>query len=468
MNKPKNTSPKTSLLKSAIIISLGGLIVKVLGAFYRIPLNNFLKAEGLGIYQAAFPVYLILMTFTGSAATTTITKAISAGEKGERVLKKSLAVIVPTGIFGWLIMSLLAKPLSTMQGTPNAAAAYIALAPSLIFVSAISCFRGYFQGKNDMRPTAISQIIEQIVKLAVGTSLCFFFGNPPAKGASLACFAVSAGELSATVYLVFLYKNKRDFIADDRGKYTFKRLIAGLIPVTLTTSVIPLSRLFDSFTVVNFMSGYTNNATGLYGLYSGSVESIIGMPVALCYGLSAAAIPAISSYFSKKDYENAKRNSVKALSYTLFLSAVSFACIALFSEIVVNILFPKLTDDNKTILNRLIDFAAIDIVLLSLIQTESSVLIAIDKPFLPSVSLFIGFTIKATAQLLLLKNPELNIFAVLYSDILCYLVAVFLNLVYIIYRFKKRKPNDETYTCGRGSEGRRPLFESLRRDKESR
>lgn len=319
-----------------------------------------------------------------------------------------------------------------------------------------------------MRPTAISQIIEQIVKLAVGTTLCFFFGNPPAKGASLACFAVSAGELSATVYLVFLYKNKREFIADDRGKYTFKRLIAGLIPVTLTTSVIPLSRLFDSFTVVNFMSGYTNNATGLYGLYSGSVESIIGMPVALCYGLSAAAIPAISSYFSKKDYENAKRNSVKALSYTLFLSAVSFASIALFSETVVNILFHKLTDDNKTILNSLIDFAAIDIVLLSLIQTESSVLIAIDKPFLPSVSLFIGFTIKATAQLLLLKNPKLNIFAVLYSDILCYLVAVFLNLVYIIYRFKKRKPNDETYTCGRGSEGRRPLFESLRRDKESR
>ena len=355
-----------------------------------------------------------------------------------------------------------------MQGTPNAAAAYIALAPSLIFVSAISCFRGYFQGKNDMRPTAISQIIEQIVKLAVGTTLCFFFGNPPAKGASLACIAVSAGELSATVYLVFLYKNKREFIADDRGKYTFKRLIAGLIPVTLTTSVIPLSRLFDSFTVVNFMSGYTNNATGLYGLYSGSVESIIGMPVALCYGLSAAAIPAISSYFSKKDYENAKRNSVKALSYTLFLSAVSFACIAFFSETVVNILFPKLTDDNKTILNSLIDFAAIDVVLLSLIQTESSVLIAIDKPFLPSVSLFIGFTIKATAQLLLLKNPELNIFAVLYSDNLCYLVAVFLNLVYIIYRFKKRKPNDETYTCGRGSEGRRPLFESLRRDKESR
>ena len=183
MNKPKNMSPKTSLLKSAIIISLGGLIVKVLGAFYRIPLNNFLKAEGLGIYQAAFPVYLILMTFTGAAATTTITKAISAGENGERVLKKSLAVIVPAGIFGWLIMSLLAKPLSTMQGTPDAAAAYIALAPSLIFVSAISCFRGYFQGKNDMRPTAISQIIEQIVKLAVGTTLCFFFGNPPAKGA---------------------------------------------------------------------------------------------------------------------------------------------------------------------------------------------------------------------------------------------------------------------------------------------
>ena len=468
MNKATNQPPKTSLLRSAIIISIGGLIVKALGAFYRIPLNNFLKAEGLGIYQTAFPVYLILMTFSGSAATTTITKAISAGENGERVLRKSLAVIIPAGIFGWLFMSLLSKPLSAMQGNPEATAAYIALAPSLIFVSAISCFRGYFQGKNNMRPTAISQIIEQAVKILVGTSLCFFFGSPPARGAFWACFAVSAGELSATVYLVFWYKKKKEIVVDNPAKYTVKRLIAGLIPVTLTTSIIPLSRLFDSFTVVNFMNRYSDNATGLYGLYSGSVESIIGMPVALCYGLSTAAIPAISSYFSKKDYENAKKNSVKAISYTLLLSAVSFACIALFSEIIVKLLFPKLSDSNKTILNRLIDFATIDIVLLSLIQTESSVLIAIDKPFLPSVSLFTGFALKAIAQLILLKNPELNIFAVLYSDILCYLVAVFLNLVYIIYRFKKRKPDDETDTCGSGSERRRPLFESLRRDKESR
>ena len=81
---------------------------------------------------------------------------------------------------------------------------------------------------------------------------------------------------------------------------------------------------------------------------------------------------------------------------------------------------------------------------------------------------YLGYKDKAIAQLFLLKNPELNIFAVLYSDILCYLVAVFLNLVYIICIYKKRKLNDGTNTCGSGSERRRPLFESLRRDKEIR
>lgn len=432
----KKQRQNNALIKNALIISMGGLIVKILGAFYRIPLTNLLKTEGLGIYQTAFPTYLILMTFTGAAATTTMTGLISAGENGKNVFRKSLAFFLPLGIVGAAFMIFFSGVLSSMQGNPEAKGSYIALAPSLIFVAVISSVRGYFQGKNNMYPTAISQIIEQAVKIAVGLTLLNLFSYTPATGGLFACLAVSAGELVAAIYLIAALK-KRSKIERYDGNFRFNRLIALLLPVAITSSLLPLARVFDSFTIINTLKSYLENSVDLYGIYTGSVETIIGVPVAVCYGIATATVPSVSAAFGKGDGYKAKKTASRSLAITLFASSLSFAFLGLFSKTVVNILYPKLSPESKYITIKLLAFSSINVVLVSLIQTETSILVSLRKAYSPALFLGLGLAVKFCVQIFLLKIPHINVFGALYSDILCYLVAVFGNLVYIIVILKK-------------------------------
>ena len=144
-----------------------------------------------------------------------------------------------------------------------------------------------------------------------------------------------------------------------------------------------------------------------------------------------------------------------AITYTLFLSSLAFVFLALFPGVVVKVLFPMLSAENKFVLKKLISFAAIDVVFLSLIQTQTSILVAKNKPYAPAVCLLVGFAVKAATEIPLLKNPDLNVFGTLYSDILCYFVAVLLNMVYIITINSKRKKTNEDLSCGgRRSTGR--------------
>lgn len=458
------------LLKNAVLISVGGLIVKLLGAFYRIPLNNILKADGLGIYQTAFPLYLILMTFSGAAATCAITKIVASGENGEAVVRIAFALILPLGFLGWLIMTAFSGILSAMQGNPQAKSSYIALAPSLVFVSAISVLRGYFQGKNDMKPTVFSQVTEQTIKIGSGLLLCRFFSSSPQTGAFFACIAISLSELCAFVYLYVKYRKCTGKTCRLTEKYPINRLIWQLLPVALTSCILPLAKVFDSFTAINILSVYTKDANGLYGLYSGSVESLIGMPVAVCYGIAASVLPSLTTANAKAETTKAKKIVVQAISYTLFLSTLAFASMTFFPGLIIKILFSGLSTENKNVLSQLIVFSSINVVLLSVLQTETSILVASGKSYAPAVSLAIGFAVKVFMQVFLLKKPDLNIFGILYSDMLCYFVAVFTDLVYIIFIYKSthntRSGQNETDSCGGRRNTGRLVAESLGSDKK--
>ncbi len=361
-------------------------------------------------------------------------------------------------------MTFFSETLSSLQGNSDARFSYVALAPSLVFVSVISCLRGYFQGGNDMKPTATSQITEQIVKIAAGFTLCFLFGSTPAEGAFFACLAVSVSEVFAMLYLISVYKttiSNRIKLCRSNQNFAINRLISLLLPTALISIILPMTKFFDSFAVLNVLNKYTKNATDLYGLYSGSVESIIGMPVAVCYGIAASVLPGISRAEAKKDRALSDKFVLQAITYTLFLSSLAFVFLALFPGVVVKVLFPMLSAENKFVLKKLISFAAIDVVFLSLIQTQTSILVAKNKPYAPAVCLLVGFAVKAATEIPLLKNPDLNVFGTLYSDILCYFVAVLLNMVYIITINSKRKKANEDLSCGGGRSTGRLVAQSL-------
>ena len=426
------------ILKGGFLLALCMLVTKVLGAIYRIPLTNFLGAEGIGIYQTVFPFYSILLTVSATGIPNALSKIIGEGKNAEKVLYKSIIAFGGIGLAGSLLMAAGAKYLSTLQGNPSSCKAYLAISPSVFFVSILSCFRGYFQGKGNMLPTGISQISEQTIKLITGLTLIFFLSLSGENGAIAACFAVTVSEALSLLFMV-IYKHKKegykpvidDFSAENAKKTTLKEIFKVVLPVTLTSIILPFSRFIDSFIVINSIKNYSAFAVSLYGLYSGAVESVVGVPVSLCYGIAVSALPEIS----KNKNGNSGR---KVILYTLLLSITAGVITYTTADYAIGFLYRRLNAEEITVATRLLKISAMQVVLLPVLQASTLVLIGKDRLYLPGIFLCLGVTAKLILSFTLTKIPSLNIYGMTFSDIACYFVAGFCNLLYIISERKQK------------------------------
>lgn len=429
------TKSKNKLLSGAVIISLGGFLTKIIGAFYRIPLTNILGADGIGLYQMAFPVYCMLLTFSSTGVPGAIAKLTAEREGDKSVLKGALTIFIPIGLICTLIMSLFSSGIAKLQGNVNASGCYLLLAPSVFFVSIICCFRGYYQGLSDMLPTALSQVIEQVVKLIIGLSLCLAFSGEPIKGAASASLAVSVSELFAVVYFLILGKYKKVNVIKIEGKPPYRKIILTVLPIMLSTLILPLTRTIESFFVINIMLDYTESATSLYGIYSGGVESLVGVPVSVCYGVAVTVIPIISELTAKG--EDTSKRVKQALIYTVVLATFFALCFLIFGNLAVDLLYGKLSVEEGEIMKKLVKLSSLSVFLLPLMQTTASILIAKGKLLKPPTSSAIACAVKLILSAFLLSFESINVFALVISDIVAYFLASFINLLYII-KYKKR------------------------------
>ena len=422
---------KNAFFKGALILSLGGLITKVLGAVYRIPLTNLLGAEGIGIYQMVFPLYSLLLTLSSTGVPSGISKLIASGEDAEKVLKTSLFIFVPLGLVASTLLMAFSKKLAILQGNVNSTWAYILISPSVVLVSIICCFRGYFQGFVNMKPTAFSQMLEQFTKLSAGLILVYIFKSNTVLSASLATLAVTISEGATCMYFFLLKKKKYNgFNIFKKSDIKILKVVKTVFPVMLSTLVLPLSKTIESFFIINILNSYSTSATSLYGLYSGAVESLVSVPVSICYGLAITSIPIIASL--KKQGENYLDKSRQAVILTLALSTICGIAFYLLSPLAVKILYNRLSPYDKLIILQMLKLASLSVISLPIMQTLTAVLIALEKVYYTTISITIASILKIILCITLLKMPQLNIFAVLYTDIICYLVACLINLVYII------------------------------------
>ncbi len=422
---------ENSLIKGALFLSIGGFITKVIGAVYRIPLTNILGAEGIGLYQMVFPLYSLLLTVSSTGVPNGMAKLIAEKNDGNVVLKSALCIFVPLSLIASICLLIFGANLAVLQGNSLAKSCYYAIAPSVLLVSVISCFRGYFQGKSNMRPTAISQILEQVVKLIFGLTLCYIFKNNVIASATFATLAVSISELVTALYFIFLKKYKSDgFGGFFKLKINAKLILKTVLPVMLCTLILPSARTIESFLIVNILNKTFRNATSLYGLYSGAVESLVGVPVALLYGIAVSSVPVIASL--KKEGLNYKKKIAESLILTLVFSLIFALLFFFLSSFAVSLLYRRFSGLETEATVKMLKIASLSVLTLPLMQTTASILIAMGRYYVPVVSSVIAMLVKIPLTIVLLNVPYINIFAVVITDIVCYLVACFINLVYII------------------------------------
>jgi len=429
---------KNKFIGGAICIAMGTVIVKLIGAIYRIPLVNLIGAKGLGLYQMIFPVYALLIDFSGASMPSALSKIISSVSDGERkayakaYLKVSLRHLKKVGLVGSLLLVITAYPVSLLQGNTDAFLGYLTLAPSVFLVSIISCYRGYFQGLMIMKHTAVSQIIESLFKLAFGLVIAYLLMPNVRLAVAGATLSVTLSEVIALIYLLIKYKRqtKNDIaveIKTDKGM--IKGLIKTALPITLTGVMIPFSHFLESFIVLNALPFTQEISTALYGVLSGVVHTVLSLPVGLTYGVAVASIPTVSSL---KTLEEKRRGISDGVLLTAGLGVVFSVFVYIFAPQIVNILFSKLSLEQIEISVRLLRLTSPTVLLLSLVQTTNAQLVATDKFYLPLFSLGTGIAVKIILSLILIPSPKINIYGGGISLIACYFVAVMINFIILI------------------------------------
>ncbi len=444
---------KNSIIGGATALGIGAFLSKLLGALYRIPLTNMLGSTGLGLYQTVFPVYCLLLDFSGAGVPNAMAKLIAETEKNDKrnkafnYLKSSIVLLLGLGIVGTLIMSLFSGAISRFQGNIDAKMAYLFLSPSVLLVCLISCYRGYFQGFMDMKPTAISQIIEQIIKLIFGLVLVKIFISNTVLAVTGATLAITISEAVALIYLMVVF-NKRKAVTsrplfNEKIQFSHyaKKIIKTTIPITLVGIILPISHVVDTFLTVNIIGKYRADATALFGIFSGAVMTVVNLPVSVCYGLSAVSIPAVSS---AKNDEEREIKSKNVILLTAVISLLFFAVCFIFARLIVNVLFRSIAVEEKILAVKLLRLTSPCILLLSLVQTLNSVLIARGRTYVPVVSLSLGVVVKIILCVFLFNKPEINIYGASIASIACNFIVCLINLI-IIFKCKVRNANACNY-----------------------
>jgi stage V sporulation protein B len=435
---------KSGFIKSAVIIAGGGFVAKLIGAVYRVPLTNFIGSEGIGLYQMVFPFYCLLLTVSAtgipSAIAALTAERVAGGKSGRLLFKTAMKLFLFIGGLGTLLMGLIAPALARAQGEISLIDGYRAIAPAVLLVSAISVFRGYFQGYNKMSPTAVSEIIEQVVKVGAGLVFAYIHRGNPYRAVTWLLFAVSLSEGAALLFLCIKFRRLRDLrerLKDD-SRVAIKGILKRSFPVTLSSGLIPLSSLLDSILAVRMMGRYSMNPVGLYGLFSGGAVTVINLPVSICYGLAAASIPAVAG--ERGDFKKRKKKIIFSLLITLLVSIPCAVGLYLFSPFIVKTLFRSLTGTEKEIMSSLVKVFSISAVTLSCTQTLSACLTAQGRTMCAVCSMALGIAVKTGLELLLLQNERLSVTGLAIATNVCYAVSFMFNLLFnLCAKEKKRK-----------------------------
>ncbi|MDN9011960.1 putative polysaccharide biosynthesis protein [Brevibacillus laterosporus] len=433
-------------VKGAAILGIAGLLSKVLGAIYRIPYQNITGDVGLYVYMQVYPLYTALLILATAGFPIAISKIVSerlavedhlGARKAFRVASVSLGIL---GVFFFLLLYLGAPALARFMGDEQLTLPLRAVAWSLPLVPLVSILRGYFQGQQDMVPTGVSQVVEQIIRVIVILVSAYWmmsaYQDAYLAGTG-AVFAAFPGALAAFLVLYYYYRKSRRYYRR-RGyrkklraqqltdTVTNKQVLISIlhyaIPICIGALVLPMIPLIDSVTVSNLLqwNGYElDTAKELKGIYDRG-QPLIQFGTFFATSLSLALVPAISEAVAQKQDKMIINRTEMALRLTLMLGLPASIGLALLAE-PVNIM---VYGNDKGTWSLAIQ--AFVIVFATLSIATSGILQGLGHVKLPARHLLIGVLVKLLANLAL--TPLWGIQGAAVATVLAYVTSMGLNM----------------------------------------
>ena len=472
MARPDNIK-KSNFIVQGGLLGMAGLVTRIIGMIYRIPVTNIIGDKGNGYYASAYYIYNIMLLISSYSLPLAISKVVSARlsnrqyRNASKVFKGGLLFAVITGGTAGLVVLFGGNILAELLSEPLSAIALRIFAPTLLIVAVMGVFRGYFQGMGNMVPTAVSQIIEQIINAVVSiiaAKALFDYGVKTAAllrnedlsyayGAAGSTLGTSVGAFTALVFLVLLYflvanRLKRRFEDDDtRFEESYgmvmRIILMTVLPVILSTAIYNINDILDNFIFNRMMEakGFGAEKTAIWGVYTGKSKLLLNVPIALANSMSASAVPALASCIASDNKKGARKRISAAMRFTLI---ISFPCaIGLFvlADPVINLLFSGEAD----LAAALIRAGAVTVMTYSASTLTNGMLQGIGRMNLPVKNAAISLVLHIASLIALMYYTDLGIYAVVISTIVFSLSMCILNSLSLKHTISYRQEKGRTF-----------------------
>ncbi len=426
-------------------MGIAGILTRIIGMFYRIPVTNIIGPKGNGYYAAAYQIYTIMLLISSYSLPLAVSKLVSArvgaGEykNADRIFRGAFRFALFTGGFVCLLILFgadffAAKVMSeSMSGI-----ALKVFAPTLLTVALMGVIRGYFQGMGTMIPTAVSQIVEQIVNAVVSivaAKFLFEYGTrvgallqndnySAAYGAAGSSLGTGAGALAGFLLLSLmllreshtLKKKQKAEISRRMEPYSdiVRILLLTIVPVILSTAVYNVGELLSNsvFNRIMTLKGFGDTKSYTWGVYSGEYKVMLNVPIALSNAMCSSVVPALTACMAMKDIKGAKRKISQVMRFMMLLAFPCAAGLGVLARPIMAMLFK----DGYDLAAGLMHFGCINIILYSVSTLSNGILQGINKMSIPVRNAVLSLIVQMAVLICLLNFTGLGIYSVILAN----------------------------------------------------
>ena len=440
-----STPKKNSFFGGAAILTASVIVVKLIGALYKIPLGGILSDAGFADFNTAYNIYSLLIIISTGGLPVALSKmvseanAVGRGNQVKKVYSLALATFCVLGTISFCIMAFFPHQLAELMRDSHAAYSILALAPAVFFICPLSAFRGYFQGHALMTPTAVSQVIEALCKLAVGLVLASLFIKQDlgeSVAAAGAILGVSVGCMLGALYVYFCYRGHVRTLPDSHDEPEDSRSIlitlAKLaIPITLSSSVIALTNILDTSIMLGRLQDALklteDAARDMKGMYDKAL-TLYNLPASFMVPLTASVIPHVSAALKVKRRRQAAQISETTLRTTALLSIPAGMGLFVLGEPIIRLLYPS-TD--VALAGWMLSVLGIASISVCFMLVSNSILQAHQMVALPMATTVIGCGMKLVVGYVLIGNPDIGIRGGAISTVACFWIIALLDMFII-------------------------------------
>lgn len=464
---------RRSMQYGTAVLLISAVIVKIIGALFKIPLSSAhcLGDEGFGFFSSAYdlfsPLYSLAMAGLPVATARTVSEHIAAGRYRDARLSYRLSrkFFFIAGIMGTAVFAALVIPFVRLtDATGKTAPALFAVAPAVLFSCVLSAGRGYYEGLNNMLPTAVSELAEALCKLILGLGAAFItvrLTGSTVWGAAAAMAGITVGTLFAFLYTRIYAKLKGDGITAEMlenspepqsGADTFKKMILLTLPIALTSLTVNIPPMIDALTVKSGLEGLINGGTDLREIYrsvfeNGDMPDLSAFPV-LLYGIrgkaytvfnlvpaftsviGVGAVPAIAAAAARGNTAELKKNINTVLKTAALISLPAACGLIAIGGRITDFLYD--TEASAVIGGEMLTLYGLAALFAGFLVPLGGILQAVDRQNAVLLNTAVGTAVKLLVNIIAVSVPKINVMGSALGTVLCFFVIFLLDIAVLI------------------------------------